>query len=94
MNTALRCLARIDRVTWLLVAAFVGLGGYLLWDRGGALLAALPSALLWLVILACPLMHLVMHRHGGHGGHREDAKPPESNLTSLDRDEPRIGEEK
>lgn len=27
----------------------------------------------WLIVLACPLMHLFMHgghgRHGGHGGH-------------------------
>jgi membrane protein implicated in regulation of membrane protease activity len=94
MNTALRCLGRIDRVTWLLIAAFVGLGGYLLWDRGGALLAALPSVLFWLIILACPLMHLVMHRHGRHGEHRENARPQKSNPTSQVRDKPRIGEEK
>jgi Protein of unknown function (DUF2933) len=23
---------------------------------------------IWLLVLACPLMHL-FHRHGGHGGH-------------------------
>jgi hypothetical protein len=58
MNTTLSCLARIDRLTWLLIAAFVALGGYLLWDRGDVLAAALTSALPWLLILACPLMHL------------------------------------
>jgi hypothetical protein len=26
----------------------------------------------WLFILACPLMHIFMHRSHGHGGHRHD----------------------
>ena len=85
MDTAFRCLARIDRVTWLLIAALAALGGYLLWDRGGALLAALPSALLWVVILACPLMHLVMHRHGGHGRHRKDGDPDRSDHNTHEQ---------
>lgn len=25
----------------------------------------------YLIILACPLMHLLMHRHGGHCSHEE-----------------------
>jgi len=85
MDTAFRCIARIDRVSWLLIAAFAALGGYLLWDRGDLLFAALPSILLWLVILACPLMHIFMHRHGGHGGHHKDAELQESDCKTLDR---------
>lgn len=46
---------------FLTVAAF-----YLVTEHRAHLLGALPYALL----LACPLMHLVMHR--GHGGHRHD----------------------
>ena len=80
MITALDSLARIDRLTWLLIAAFLALGGYLLWGRGDAFAATLPSILLWLAILACPLMHLFMHR-----GHRKDARPGESNPKLLDR---------
>jgi hypothetical protein len=94
MDTAFRCLVRIDRLTWLLTAALAVLGGYLLWDRGDVLVAALPSILLWLVILACPLMHILMHRHGGHGGHRSNAEPEnrpdrrhEHNETSVDKGE-------
>ncbi len=40
------------------------------------------SYLPWLIILACPLMHVFMHRgHGGHGGNhgpagRDDAGEP------------------
>lgn len=30
----------------------------------------------WIILLACPLMHLFMHgSHGGHGGHGDDSKP-------------------
>lgn len=30
----------------------------------------------WIVLLACPLMHVFMHRgHGGHGGDGGHAKP-------------------
>lgn len=83
MNTTLSCLARIDRLTWLLIAALVALGGYLLWDRGDLLAAVLTSALPWLVILACPLMHLFMHRNRGHGAHRKEARPEGSEPDSL-----------
>ena len=27
----------------------------------------------WLLLAACPLMHVFMHRGHGHGGHRHDA---------------------
>ncbi|HET7680199.1 MAG TPA: DUF2933 domain-containing protein [Xanthobacteraceae bacterium] len=28
------------------------------------------SGLIWLLVLACPLLHIFMHGgHGGHGGH-------------------------
>jgi hypothetical protein len=48
-------------VAWLVLAA---VAAWFLWAEHRAhLLGALPYALL----LACPLMHLFMHR--GHGGH-------------------------
>ena len=48
---------------WLVLIAFIGLGGYLLaGEHRVHVLAALP----FLILLACPLMHLFMH--GGHGG--------------------------
>ena len=94
MDTAFRCLARIDRLTWLLIAALAVLGGYLLWDRGGVLVAALPSVLLWLVILACPLMHILMHRHGGHGGHRSNAERESTLDPRHEHKETRLNEEK
>jgi hypothetical protein len=56
---------------WLVLAA---VAGWFLWTEHRAhLFGALP----WLVLLACPLMHVFMHRghHGGHhtgGGAAED----------------------
>lgn len=36
-------------------------------------LAGLTNWLPYLILLACPLMHVFMHRgHGGHGAHRDD----------------------
>ena len=42
---------------------------FFLWTEHRAhVLGVLP----YLIILACPLIHLLMHRgHGGHGGHHE-----------------------
>ena len=59
---------------WLMGAIALAVTGFLIWEEHAAhLLGALP----WLILLACPLMHLFMHgRHGGrgsHGGH-DDSK--------------------
>ncbi len=59
------------RVGWVL-------GGFLL--IAGALLftehrAHVLGLLIWLPLLACPLMHMFMHGgHGGHGGHDQQNK--------------------
>jgi hypothetical protein len=46
---------------------FLVIAGYFLWTEHQAhVWAALPY-LPWLLLLACPLLHLFMH--GGHGGH-------------------------
>lgn len=48
----------------LLVAALVG-GFYLFTEHQAHLFGALP----YLILLACPLMHVFMHKGHGHGGH-------------------------
>ncbi|SCZ08467.1 DUF2933 domain-containing protein [Microvirga guangxiensis] len=48
---------------WTLALAVAALGVYLFATHTGHILAALP----YLLLLACPLMHLFMH--GGHGHH-------------------------
>jgi hypothetical protein len=64
-----------SRSNIVLVGFLVAAGFYLVTEHTAHLVAYLP----WLLLLACPLMHLFMHGgHGGHGGDRDS-----------DRDEPR-----
>lgn len=52
---------------WLLAfAAGFALWCLLLFEEHAAHLTAIAP---WLILLLCPLMHLYMHRHGGHGDH-------------------------
>jgi hypothetical protein len=57
--TAFRCFlgSKLGLAATLAVAA---VGAYLLWNHSGHVLAAAP----YLLLLACPLMHLFGHRHG------------------------------
>jgi hypothetical protein len=50
----------------LLVAALSAAAFWLLTEHWGHLLGIAP----YLLFLACPLMHLFMHRGHGHGGQR------------------------
>lgn len=54
---------------WPVLAIFLGLAAFLLWEEHQAhILGALP----WLLILVlCPLMHVFMHGGHGHGRHGE-----------------------
>lgn len=45
-------------------------------------LAHVMGALPYLLILACPLMHVFMHHgHGGHGGHRHRSQESGKNAA-------------
>lgn len=65
---------------------FVAIAAYFLFSEHRAhFLGALP----WLLILACPLMHVFMH--GGHGGHSNGHDPRDvgqrsTNSTTADGD--------
>ena len=52
---------------WLAAGLAAATLVFFLWEEHRAhLLGALP----FLLLLACPLVHVLMHgRHGGHGGH-------------------------
>lgn len=54
------------------VLGFLAVGAfYLLTEHTAHLLGALP----YLLLVACPLMHLFMHHgHGGHGEHRDASR--------------------
>lgn len=55
-----------SRRGWVLMG-FLAVAGYFLWTEHRAhVIAGLPY-LPYLLLLACPLMHVLMHgRHGGH----------------------------
>lgn len=46
-------------------------------------LAHVVGARPYLLLLVCPLMHMIMHGgHGGHG-HNQQSKPDEANANEL-----------
>jgi hypothetical protein len=54
------------------------LGAYLLWSHTGHVLSALP----YVILLACPLLHLFGHGHGHRGhAHHGDRTSPRSEKT-------------
>ncbi len=56
---------RLPKIPWWLGAVlFAGIAVFFLWEEHEAhILGALP----WLLVLACPLIHLLMHGRHGHG---------------------------
>jgi hypothetical protein len=59
----------------LVLIVFLAIAFFFLWTEHRAhLFGALP----YLLVLACPLMHLFMHhgRGGGHGARREETGAP------------------
>jgi hypothetical protein len=67
--TAFRCFlgSKLGLTAMLAIAA---LGAYSLWSHTGHALAAAP----YLLLLACPLMHLFGHRHSHHRPSAADLK--------------------
>lgn len=63
------------RTTFALLAFLAIVGFLLLTEHRAHLLGALP----FILLLACPLIHL-FHGHGGHGDHSKDETdaPPDS----------------
>ncbi len=53
----------------IVLLIFLGIAGYyLLTEHRAHFFGALP----WLILLACPFLHMFMH--GGHGGHGHDSE--------------------
>ena len=65
-----------SKARWALIG-FLIVAGYFLFTEHRAHLSEALYYLPYLLLLACPLMHVFMHTgHGGHGGHgnRDDAR--------------------
>lgn len=71
---------QVDRSGWSrsrwVPIAFIGIAAYFLAAEHKAYVTGwLASYGIWLLLLACPLLHLFMHSgHGGDPGHRHGAK--------------------
>ncbi len=64
---------------WVVLGLAIILGGYLVIWHGAHLAAVLP----FLVLAACPLMHIFMHRgHGHHHGQDTAENIPPTTLPS------------
>lgn len=50
---------------WPIILILSIIGFYLITEHTAHLLGVLP----WLILLACPFIHIFMHRGHGHGGH-------------------------
>lgn len=75
--TTNRTFDRLSRwAIWTLGAAALG---YLIVEHRPHLFGWLP----YLIILACPLMHLFMHHRHHHGGHSA-VRPPKDNDAGTD----------
>ena len=62
-----------SRTKWVFIGFLVIAAYFLVTEHKAHLSGWLSSYGIWLLLLACPLMHLFMHGgHGGHGSHRDD----------------------
>ena len=63
---------------WVFIGFLLVAGYFLIMEHRAHLSGWLSSYGVWLVLLACPLMHFFMHGGHGHGGHRSDEATNES----------------
>lgn len=57
-----------SKAKWVFIAFFLIAGYFLVTEHRAHLLGWLSAYGIWLLLLACPLMHIFMHHgHGGHG---------------------------
>jgi len=62
-----------SRTKWVFIGFLLIAAYFLVTEHRAHLSGWLSSYGIWLVLLACPLMHLFMHGgHGGQGGHGSD----------------------
>ena len=67
---------------WAFIGFLLVAGYFLITEHRAHLSGWLSSYGIWLLLLACPLMHLFMHRGHGHGGHESREA---SNETTKDK---------
>lgn len=77
--------ARLHKLSNWLICGVVLVAAYLaIAEHWAHLSPVLPYALL----LACPLIHLFMHRNHGHSSHHRDSTPRKAPVLSRESDQP------
>jgi hypothetical protein len=68
--------------SWLTTLCLVGVGALIILPSLGISIGTLFT---FLLVLACPLMHLFMMRggHGSHGGHDHGVNAPERTVPGI-----------
>ncbi|RZI40041.1 DUF2933 domain-containing protein [Herbaspirillum sp. HC18] len=74
---------RSSRTKWIFIGFLAVVGFFLFTEHRAHLYGALP----YLLILACPLMHL-FHGHGNHGGSHQDHDRSPNNGASPNQGSP------
>ena len=67
-----------SKAKWVFVGFLIIAGYFLVTEHRAHLTGWLSSYGIWLLLLACPLMHLFMHGGHGHGGHGSSEASTES----------------
>jgi hypothetical protein len=57
---------------WVFIGFLLVAGYFLVMEHRAHLSAWLSAYGIWLLLLACPLMHLFMHHGHGHSGHQSN----------------------
>ena len=84
-NTSVSKPGKRSCAQWMLIG-FIAIAGYLLFMEHRAHLSGFTYYLPFLLLLACPLMHVFMHRgHGGHGAHRGSRDDVTESSRSADK---------
>jgi hypothetical protein len=68
----------MSRSNWVLLGFLAIAGFFLLTEHRAHVLGIFP----YLLLLACPLMHLFHGGHGGHEKHSDDAAPGHSHHST------------
>ena len=70
---------------FLVCLGFLAVAVFFLWSEPRA---HILGAAFWLLLLACPLLHMFMHGghggHGGHGHHKDAGREPRPDGDSYD----------
>lgn len=80
-----------SRAKWVFIGFLIIAGYFLFTEHRAHLSGWLSSYGIWLLLLACPLMHLFMHGghggHGGNGGHESHHNDNSAQPDTQDRGE-------